>query len=73
MGTGGTENLARALGLPLLVRSLSQVRAEGDLLAVISPPNPQPEILDVLASFSIISVLTIVVISRLRNNALDWL
>ena len=46
------ENLSRTLELPLLVRSVSQVRAKGE-------SSPKPEIPDVLASFSITSVLTV--------------
>jgi len=35
---------------------------------VISPPNPKPEILDILASFSIISVLTVDVSKSYFNS-----
>jgi len=51
------ENLARTLELPLLVRSVSQVRGEGALCVLF--PNPKLEIPDVLALSPIISVLTV--------------
>jgi len=57
--TGIIENLARMLELPLLVRSVSQVRAEGESPRSVLSPHPKLEILEVLASFSIISVLTV--------------
>jgi len=50
------ENLARTLELPILVMPVSQLRAEENLLPVLSPPNLKLEIQDVLAPFSIISV-----------------
>jgi len=53
------DNHARTLELPLLVRSVSQVGLKENSLALFSLPNPKPEILDVLAPFSIISVLTV--------------
>ena len=54
------ENLARALELPLLVRSVSQVRFEGESSRRVPSSNSKPEIQDLLVSFSIISVLTVV-------------
>ena len=49
---------ARTLELPLLVRSVSQVRAERESSRGVSPPNLEGEILDVLAPCPIISVFT---------------
>jgi len=53
------ENYARTFEQPLLLRSMSQVGPKENPLAVFSPPNPKPEILDVPAPFPIISVLTV--------------
>ena len=55
------ENLAnfRTLELPLLVRSVAQVRAEGGSSRRVFSPNPKSEILGILLPFSIISVLTV--------------
>ena len=50
---------AKTLELPLLVRSVSQVRAERESSHGVFPPNPEGEILDVLAPCPIISVLTV--------------
>ena len=50
---------AKTLELPLLVRSVSQVRAERESSHGVSPPNPEGEILDVLAPCPIISVLAV--------------
>ena len=50
---------ARTLELPLLVRSVSQVRAGSESSRSVSPPNPEGGILDVLAPCPIISVLTV--------------
>ena len=50
------ENLPGTLELPLLVGSVS---SEQNLLIAFCPPNPKPEILDVLAPFSTISVFTV--------------
>ena len=52
---------ARTLELPLLVRSVSQVRAESESSRGVFPPNPEGGILDVLAPCPIISVLTVLV------------
>ena len=49
---------AKTLELPLLVRSVSQVRAGRESSHRVFPPNPEGEILDVLAPCPIISVLT---------------
>ena len=43
----------------MIVRSVSQVRAEGKSSRYVLSPNPKPEILDVLASPPIVSVLTV--------------
>jgi len=61
VGTGMIENLARTLELPLLVRSVSRVGAEGKSSSffLFCPLNLKLEILDVLASFLIISALTV--------------
>jgi len=53
------ENPARTLELPRLVRSVSQMSAEGEPSRCVFSLNTKPEILDVLASFSIISALTV--------------
>ena len=50
---------ARTLELPLLVKSVSQVRAESESSRGVFPPNPEGGILDVLAPCPIISVLTV--------------
>jgi len=50
------ENHARTFELPLEVLSVSQVGAEGASYRCFSPPNPKPEIEDVLALWSIILV-----------------
>jgi len=49
---------ARTLELPFLVRSVSQVRAKRESSRGVFPPNPEGEILDVLAPCPIILVLT---------------
>ena len=49
VGTGTIEIFARALELPLLVRSVRF------FFIYLSPLNPKGEILDVLAPFSIVS------------------
>ena len=66
------ENHARTLELPLLVRSVSQVGLKENPLALFSLPNPKPEILDVLAPFSIISVLTVLVPVPVICRSDDW-
>ena len=50
---------ARTLELPLVVKSVSQVRAESESSRGVFPPNPEGGILDVLAPCPIISVLTV--------------
>ena len=50
---------AKTLELPLLVRPVSQVRAERESSRGVSPPNPEGEILDVLAPCPIISGFTV--------------
>ena len=52
---------AKTLELPLLVRSVSQVRVERESSHGVFPPNPEGEILDVLAPCPIISVLMVLV------------
>lgn len=67
--TGRIENLARTLELPLLVVSvilffflfiyLDRGLKDDLLVMLLSPLNPKEEILDFLAWFSIIPVLTV--------------
>ena len=61
---------ARTLELPLLVKSVSQVRAEGESSRGVFPPNPEGGILDVLAPCPIISVLTVVTNTLARAEAI---
>ena len=74
-GTVRTEIIghhAKTLELPLLVRSVSQLRAERESSHRVFPPNPEGEILDVLAPCPIISVLTVSYILFTSSRATSY-